>query len=386
MMQGSEDRTTLPLAGIKILNAARLLPGGYCATLLSDLGADIIKLEHPVGGDPERLLTNLFPVTNRGNRSITIDLSKDKGKEICYKIVRQSHIFLESFRPGVAKRLGIDYETLKGINPQIIYASISGFGQEGPYRNKPAHDLIYQGIAGMLAGGISEEDGSFHPPTVPIADLSSGMFAVMSILAALYNSRESGSGQYIDVSMTDGLISWTGTRLVPNQPFSYPHGATNTIYQTKDGKYLAIGIAYEQHFWRNLCRIINREELSELSGEDRQKMQKELATILEGAFRSKTRDEWIQILTSADVPNGPVHMSPEEVLGDPQLQYRGMQEEAVDEEGRKITRISSPFKPFGLPVRAGGRPPRLGEHTEEILHSLGYDQGEIAEMKKAGVI
>jgi crotonobetainyl-CoA:carnitine CoA-transferase CaiB-like acyl-CoA transferase len=376
----------LPLAGINIFNATRLLPGGYCTTLLSDLGADVIKLEHPVGGDPGRQRADLFAATSRGNRSITVDLSKDKGKEICYKIARQSHVFIESFRPGVAKRQKIDYETLKGVNPQIIYASISGFGQEGPYRNKPAHDLTYEGLTGMLAGGIPKEGGNFTSPSVPIGDLSSGMFAAISILAALHEFRESGNGQYIDVSMTDGLLSWMGSRLVPNEPLALPHQPAYNVYQTKDGKYLTLSISFEQHFWRNLCRAINREELSELTLDDWRERNDELATILKDIFLGKTCDEWIQILTSADVPHGPVYMTPEEVLSDPQLQYRGILTEVEDEEGRKITRIGSPLKSFGMSVRTGGRPPRLGEHTEEILRGLGYDQKEIDDMRKEGVI
>ncbi len=188
------DSVELPLTGVKILSLARLLPGGYCTKLLADLGADIIMLEHPIGGDPMRLIPTLFSPFTRGKRSITIDLKFDKGKEICYKLVRHSDVVLESFRPGVATKLGIDYETLKGHNPQIIYTSISGFGQDGPYRNKPAHDLAYQAIAGMIAGQIPDEGGRFTPTPVAIGDLSSGIFAAISILAALYGLKERGTG------------------------------------------------------------------------------------------------------------------------------------------------------------------------------------------------
>jgi crotonobetainyl-CoA:carnitine CoA-transferase CaiB-like acyl-CoA transferase len=379
-------QTNLPLSGIKILNAARLLPGGYCTTILSSLGADVIKLEHPVGGDPGRVRPELLSIITQGNKSVTVNLSSEKGRAICYQIARQSDIFLESFRPGVAKRLGIDYKTLKPINPKIIYASISGFGQEGPYRDLPAHDLSYQGIAGMLAGIVSEEAESFQTPSVPIADLSSGMFTTISILAALYHLKETGKGQYIDVSITDGLVSWMSTRLFPNSSLATQKHPATGIYRTKDGKYLTLSIAFEQHFWRNLCGAINRKDLSELTVADWTKKSEELSGILKDAFLSKTRDEWMQILISADVPHGPVYMSPNDVFNDPQLQFRGMLEEVNDDDGKKTTRIGSSLKSAGMPVKIDVKSPALGEHTEEILLGLGYDKKEIKEMKKAGVI
>jgi crotonobetainyl-CoA:carnitine CoA-transferase CaiB-like acyl-CoA transferase len=186
--------------------------------------------------------------------------------------------------------------------------------------------------------------------------------------------------------MTDGLISWMSSRLIPNESLLIPqHPATN-VYQTKDGIYITLSIAFEQHFWRNLCRAINREDLNELTLDDWQVRAEELYQILQDKFLSKTCDEWIQILTDADVPHGPVYTTPEEVLGDPQFQHRGMLVEAEDEEGRKVKQVGSPLKSFSMPVKASGRPPRLGEHTEEILRSLGYNQKEIEELKKEGVV
>jgi len=380
---------TLPLAGIKILTAAQLLPGGYCTTLLSDLGADVIKIENPAGGDPLRIHPGHFAAFNRDNKSITIDLRTARGKEICYKLVGQSHVFVEGYRPGVTARLGIDYETLKGVNPRIIYASISGFGQQGPYRNKPAHDLTYQGIAGMLAGHVPEEGGGSNLPSVAIGDFSSGMFAAIAILAALHGLKESGRGQYIDVAMTDGLVSWMSMRLIPGQKLAWKRQPNMNIYQTKDGKYLTLSIAFEPHFWRNLCQAINREDLGEISIDERQNRSEELFRLFTDTFRGKTREEWSQILTGADVPHGPVYIAPDEVLSDPQLQYRGMVGELEKIEGEGSIRDGarlSPMKSFGMPVRDGGKAPLLGEHTEEILLNLGYGSREIEEMKKAKIV
>jgi crotonobetainyl-CoA:carnitine CoA-transferase CaiB-like acyl-CoA transferase len=376
----------LPLAGIKVLSAAQLLPGGYCTKLLADLGADIVMLERLEGGDPMRLMPDMFSMIAMGKRSITVNLGTEQGRRVCYKIVERSHIFVESFRPGVARKLKIDYETLKGINPRIIYASISGFGQDGPYSDKPGHDIIYQGITGMLAGLIPKDGGKFVPPQVAVGDWSSGMFAALSILGALYSVRETGHGQYIDISMTDGLVSWMGRRLAPDRQLSFQIQPTYSLYRTREGKFLALGIGTEQHFWRNLCKAIRREDLSELSGAERAEREEELFALFEELFETKTRDEWIQILTSAEVPHGPVYDSPEEVLGDPQLRYRGMVTEVDDPEKGRITRIGSPLRLSGMETTSNGRAPELGEHTQEILLSLGYKEAAIESMKEEGII
>ncbi|MFC1942933.1 CoA transferase, partial [Chloroflexota bacterium] len=190
---------------------------------------------------------------------------------------------------------------------------------------------------------------------------------------------------YIDVSMTDGLISWMSSRLVPNESLIVPHHPATNVYLTKDGKYFSLSIAYEQHFWRNLCQAINREDLSDLTVDDWPVRSEELYKILKDTFLSKTSDEWVDILTRADVPHGPVYITPEEVFGDPQFQHRGMLAEFEDENGKKVRQIGSPLKSFGLPVKVSGRPPRLGEHTAEILSGLGYNQQEIEDMKNNGV-
>jgi crotonobetainyl-CoA:carnitine CoA-transferase CaiB-like acyl-CoA transferase len=379
----------LPLAGIKILTAAQLLSGGYCTTLLSELGADVIKIENPAGGDTLRITPKHFAAFNRGYKSIAIDLRTKRGRGICYKLVKKSHVFIEGYRPGVTTRLGIDYETLKGINPRLIYVSISSFGQQGPYRNRPAHDLTYQGIAGMLAGFISEQDGGSNLPPVAIGDFSSGMFAAITILAALIDLKEYGNGQYIDVSMTDGLVSWMSMRLAPNQSLAWKREPNLNIYRTKDGKYITVSIAFEPHFWRNLCRVVNREDLGEISIEERQRRRQELSKILVDAFLSRTREEWLRILTEADVPNGPVYVSADEVFNDPQLRYRGMVGKIENIDGAGNTGIGarlSPMKSFGMLVRGAVNAPRLGENTQEILHSLGYTRNEIEELNKAEIL
>jgi crotonobetainyl-CoA:carnitine CoA-transferase CaiB-like acyl-CoA transferase len=376
----------LPLAGIRVLSAAQLLPGAYCTMLLADMGADVIMLERPQGGDPMRLMPDMFSAVTRGKKSITVNLASEKGKEICYKIVKESPIFLESFRPGVAKKLRIDYDTLKAISPGIVYASITGFGQEGPYRHKPGHDLVYQGIAGMLSGLIPKKGAKFIPPQVAIADWSSGMFAAISILGALYGAKETGVGQYIDVSMTDGLVSFMGRRLAPNRDLSFAIQPTYTLYTTSDGKSLTLGIGAEEHFWRNLCKAVGKEELGVLSAAERAKREEELYATFADIFMAKTRDQWIEILTKADVPHGPAYSSPEEVLNDPQLRYRGMIVDVDDPEKGQVARIRSPLRLSGISGGNDGQAPKLGEHNEEILLSLGYERVAMEEMRREGAI
>ena len=211
----------LPLTGVKVLSAARYLPAGYCTMLLAYSGADIITLEQPPGGIDERIINpDVFAAVNRNKRSFAINLRSDKGREICHELVRRSDVFIEGFRPGVATRLGVDYDTLNSINPKIVYVSISGFGQDGPYRLKSGHDLTYQGIAGMLAGLYSDKEHNFSASLTGLGDICSAMFAAISILSGLYGVKQSGQGQYIDVSMTDGILSWMSVWLTENNQFN----------------------------------------------------------------------------------------------------------------------------------------------------------------------
>jgi crotonobetainyl-CoA:carnitine CoA-transferase CaiB-like acyl-CoA transferase len=376
------------LAGVKVLSMAWMLPGPYCSLLLADLGADVVVLERPGMGDPSRLDPYFFSSVNRNKRSITVNLQSEKGKEICYKLASWADVVTEGFRPGIAKRMGIDYDSLKRINPKIIYASISGYGQDGPYRDRPAHDLTYQGVAGMLANQVSQ--GTFAPPPVAIADLSSAMFTTVGIIAALYAREKIGRGQYIDVSMTDGLVSWMSVNLGAY----FGTGTTELlggmepaygIFETKDGRHITLSIAFEDHFWRNLCNAIGKGELGDLARQERIEKRDELVEALKEAFLTKTRDEWVQILASANVPAGPVH-SLEEVDSDPHLQYRRMFLEIEDTKGRKGKFVAPSLKLSETPAEVKLPSPELGEHTKEILLSLGYSKLEIEEMRKGGII
>lgn len=373
----------LPLEGTRILCMAEQLPGPYCSMLLGDLGAEVILIERPGRGDPARMLPHFLSVIGRNKKSVTIDLKSEKGREICHRLVERADVFLEGFRPGVMKRLGLDYERIKMIKPDIIYCSISGYGQDGPYLNLPAHDITYQGIAGMLSSYI--ERGDFpERHSVPIADLSSAMFAVIGILAAVIARDRQGIGQFVDVSMTDGLVSWMSTALgiFLNTGIGAPmeREPAYGVFQTRDKSYLTLSIAHEDHFWRNLCHALGKGELSEMPREERYQRRGEIISMLREIFKEKTRAQWLKLLSEADVPCGPVYTI-EEVVSDPQILHRGM---IVEVAG--IKQVAHPIKFSQTPAQVRMLQPELGEHTEEILSSLGYSAQEMEELRNQGIV
>lgn len=374
------------LSDVNILSLAWQYPGPYSTLLLADMGAQVTILERPGSGDPGRLFPYFFKGLNRNKKSLAVDLQSEQGQEICHRLAKRVDVFTEGFRPGLANRFRIDYETIKKINPDIIYASISGYGQDGPYRDWPAHDLSYQGIAGMLSDIISQ-GGQLSLPPVPIADLSSGMFATIAILAALHYRQSTGEGQYIDVSMTDGLVSWMSAPLTmyahTGESFFAPEPGFGT-FETKDKKYLTLSIAHEDHFWANLCHVVGRDELGKLARSERVARREELQDILRQVLRTKTRDEWIQILPAANVAAGPAYEI-SEVYNDPQLKYRNMffDMETPDE---KLKQVGHPIKFSATPAEMRLPPPKLGEHNEEILLDLGYTKEQIREFERTNVI
>lgn len=390
----------LPLDGIRVLDLSRLLPGGYCTMVLADLGAEVIKVEEPQKGDYIRLEPpfagdeSIAHLTlNRNKTSVTLNLKDERARQIFYRLVEASDIIVESFRPGIVKRLEVDYQTVNGLNPRIIYCSISGYGQSGPYRDLPGHDLNYVGLAGVL--GAFLEFGEPVVQTATVADIGGGsMPAIIAILTALIAREKTGRGQYIDISMLDGAISWMSSYLAGHLKFReavrekevYKVFGTMPcyrIYKTKDGKYITIG-CLERRFWENLCKALNREDLIDHQFATGKRGRK-VVEVLEGIFREKGLDEWMKTLIEHDVCCGAVHKL-EEVMNDPQVLHRRMtmtiDHPTLGKAG--VFRIPMIFSEIQPTIRIP--PPTLGQHTEEVLLGLGYEKSGVEELRKAGCI
>jgi len=380
----------LALQGIRILTVEEKLPVTYCSMLLGDLGADVIILERPGTGNPARVLPHFLEITNRNKRSLTVNLKSEKGKEIFFRLAEKCDVVIECMRPGVVDRLGIGYNTIKDINPQVVYCSVSGYGQDGPYRDWPAHDSSYQGIAGILNFTPRDAEGVPQLPGILIADLSAGMFAAISILGALIARDKLGSGQYIDVSMTEGLVSWLSIPLGNYFSTGKPPGPGSAepamgVFAAKDGKFLTLSIAHENYFWSNLCQAIGRADLAGIPREDRWERRDELVAVLKQALLARTRDEWVKVLIEADVPCAPV-LSLEEVVVDKHLGHRGAFPKVKNARGGNVRQVAYPAKFSQTPPEIRRLPPALGENTNEILEWLGYTESEITELRAKGDI
>jgi len=387
----------LPLEGVEVLDLTRLLPGGYATMVLHDLGASVTKIENPDGGDELRGMppfcdgvSVLFSAINRGKKSVALNLKHDKGREVFLKLAREADIIVEGFRPGVTARLGVDYDSVRGVKPDIVYCSITGYGQDGPYRDKAGHDLNYLGYAGV-ASLTGTADGTLSVPGVQIADIGCGaLMALVGILAALHRRDRTGDGAYLDVSMFDGALAWVPFQLAEYFSTGKVPGSGNwtlsgrypcyNLYKSSDGGYLAVG-ALERKFWANLCRELGRPDLVDgqfAIGDEGEKVKKELAAI----FATKTRDEWVERLGEKDVCVGPVNAL-DEAVRDPQVKHRGL----IDRpDGAPVPYVRFPVKFEGV-APSGYRPaPALGEDTRQVLSSLGYSDAELHELAGSGAI
>ncbi len=394
----------LPLNKIKVLDLTQVMAGPFCCQLLADMGADVTKVEPPGTGEQARRSmgfrgkgddTVAFLAVNRNKKSITLNLKEDAAREVLYRLVREADVVVENFRPGVTKRLGIDYETLKAMNPRLIYASISGFGQTGPYAMRAGYDLIAQGMSGLMSV-TGEPDGPPAKCGIPIGDLSAGMFCAFGILTAHIARDETGEGQYVDTSLFESALAlsiWETAELwstgrIP-QPFGSAHRLT-APYQalkTSDG-YLNVG-ANNQRLWSRFCTAMGREELIEdprfASNDDRMERRAELVEELEKTLVGKSTKEWEDIFLEAGFPVGPIH-NYQQVFEDPHTQAREMMVEMEHPVEGTVKGLGIPVKLSETPGKIRHAAPLLGEHTEETLSQLGYSEEEITDLRERKVI
>jgi crotonobetainyl-CoA:carnitine CoA-transferase CaiB-like acyl-CoA transferase len=372
-----------PLRNVKLLDLSRQLPGPFCSMLLADLGADVL-----VVAAPNDAMGLGIPLVQRNKRNMTLNLKHPEGKKIFEQLATDADIILEGFRPGVAARLGIDYASMARLNPRLIYCSISGYGQDGPYRDKVGHDINYLGYAGVL--GMSGLAGG--PPTimpVQVADIGGGaLMAAVGILGALLAREHTGRGQFVDISMMDGSVAWNvfhtllyfaygaqprrgGTQLTGHHP-------CYAIYETKDEKYVTVG-ALEPHFWRNLCEQLGVPEFIPDQFNEGERRE-EMFRVLREKFKHKTQAEWLAQLDPVDICFGPVHTIPE-ALSDPHVRARGFVKEIG---GRTV--IGSPLKLSDTPPAEPTLPPEFGQHTDEVLRGLGVSAARIQELRAQGAV
>ena len=391
------------LDGYRVLDLSRILSGPYCTMVLGDFGAEVIKVERPGSGDDTRQWGPPFVAgesayylsINRNKRSITVDLGQEAGREIIYALARVSDVVIENFRPGTAERIGVGYERLCQENPRLVYCSISGFGQDGPYRDRPGYDALAQAMSGMMAL-TGDPDG---PPTkhgMSIADIGAGLWAALAIVAALLARERTGEGQFIDVSLLDAQLSWltyaagsyfaTGEdparygsahpSIVPYQPFA-----------TADG-YLMLAVGNDR-LWQQFCEVADQPELATRAGcatsAERVLNREAVISLVAEIMRQRTTAEWMALLEEAGIPAGPIN-TVAQALTDPHVRAREMVVTLDHPTAGAVTMTGNPAKFSATPGAARSAPPLLGEHTDEILRSLGYAESRIADLRAQGAI
>jgi crotonobetainyl-CoA:carnitine CoA-transferase CaiB-like acyl-CoA transferase len=388
------------LGGLRILDLTRLLPGAFCSQILADLGAEVVKIEEPKAGDYNRTFPPMaktesasFLLLNRNKKSLTLNLKTEAGKEIFNKLSLDADVVLEGFRPGVMDRLGLGFDVLAKTNPRLIYCAISGYGQDGPYRLMPGHDLNYMAIAGALQL-FGTASGGPNVPGLSIADVGGGsLMALAGILAAVIARGRTGKGQFIDISMTDGAVSWLGLHGADHLFAGIePRGGERpligqapcyNVYRCADDRYVALGII-EPHFWKRFCNAVDAHDLIDEQWPTGAAADRQFAR-LRTMFAGKPRDSWVRDLAKADIPFTAMN-SMAEAFCDPQLVHRQMLLEVEHPLEGTIPQLGFPIKMSDTPCAIYAAPPQLGEHTDAILATMGYDAGAIAALRAEGVV
>lgn len=393
-----------PLEGIRVVDLTRILAGPYCTMMLGDMGAEVIKIEHPKGGDDTRGwgppflngVSTYFISINRNKKSLTLNLKDERGKELLRDLIRKGDVVVENFRPGTLDKLGFSWEEIHRLNPAVVFASLSGFGQTGPRKDEPGFDVVIQGEGGIMSI-TGEPDGPPSKFGASIADITAGMLAAQGILLSLYHREKTGVGQMVDVGMLDGQVAlltyhannYFGTgKLPPRRGNKHPSITPYETYECKDG-YFNLGVGNDS-LWRRFCDAMGlggiKEDPKFAVNKDRVDNRLELQEILDAFFAEKTVRETLETLRGAGIPCGPIN-NLEQVLSEPQILAREM---VVDVD----VPVAGPTKVTGVPIKLSETPgavrtppPTLGQHTEEVLESvLGMDEAQRNALREEGVV
>ena len=395
---------TKALEGIRVLDLTRALAGPFCTLMLGDNGADVIKIEIPGSGDDTRKWgppfigdeSAYFLSINRNKRSLTLNLQDPKAQEVFMKLAKDTDVVVENFTPGVMERFGLGYEAVKAVNPNVIYCSISGFGQDGPYKSRPAYDQIMQGVGGLMSI-TGEPDGEPQKIGIAVTDIGAGMWSAFAITTALHHREKTGEGQYIDISMLDAQVAWLTyqaayffandeppKRMGAAHPTLVPYQA----FMCNDGKYINVAVGSER-IWERFCQGMKREDLKDhpdyAVNSVRVAHRGAIVSMLQEIFLTRTVAEWVADLQAVNVPCGPIN-DLADVFADPQVLARDMYQEMPHPTLGTIKQTGLPIKFSRTPGGLDRHPPLLGEHNQEILSSLGYSDADVQSLKDGSVI
>lgn len=392
-----------PLSGVRVIDVTQIMAGPFCTMLLGDMGADVIKIEKPDGGDDIRRSgppfvagdSSAFLNIGRNKRSVVIDIKRPEGAEVVRRLARRADIFVQNLRPGRIEGFGLGYDDLRTINPALVYASITGYGRTGPYKDKPGFDLMAQGMSGIM--GVTGHPA--QPPvkvSVPITDLNAGLFTAFGILSAYVNRLKTGRGQHVDSSLLEAGVAYTLWESAIYFATGAPPGPNGSAHQlsapyqafpTSDG-YLTIGGANQSN-WERLCGAVGRAELLSdprfASNAGRMANRSALEQTLSETLSTRTTAHWIQVLDSAGVPCGPIN-DMAQVYADPQVIARDMVVEIDHPAAGPIRNIGIPIKFSETPGTVRRPPPRLGEHTQDVLLEFEYTVDEIETLEHRGIV